>query len=211
MKKIHDITMGIHDGMLVYPGDPGVSVRRVNKIGINSSANISELCMGSHTGTHIDPPFHFNPEGKKADALPLDALIGEAAVVQAPGERIDRVFIEGSGVQGAARVLFKTKNSVLGLGPPFREDFSHLTPDAAACLVEMGVKLVGIDYLSVEKFHSADHAVHHLLLDNGVVILEGLDLSGVEPGRYELICLPLKITGGDGAPARAVLLEDLTG
>lgn len=207
MKKIYDITMGVHDGMLVYPGDPDVSVRRVKKIEDGSSANISELCMGSHTGTHVDPPFHFIPAGGKVDAMPLDAMIGEAVVVQAPGEHIDRKFIEGAGLSGAERVLFKTKNSTLGLGPPFREDFTHLTPDAARRLVEMGVRLVGIDYLSIEKFHSADHAVHRLFLDNGVVIVEGLDLSGVEPGRYELICMPLKVLGGDGAPARAVLVE----
>jgi arylformamidase len=207
MKKIYDITMGVHDGMLVYPGDPGVSIRRVKKIGEGSSANISELCMGSHTGTHVDPPFHFIPTGGKVDAMPLDAMIGEAVVVQAPGEHIYRKFLEDAGLSGVERVLFKTKNSELGLGPPFREDFTHLTQDAAAFLVEMGVKLVGIDYLSIEKFHSADHAVHRLFLGNGVVVVEGLDLSGVEPGRYELICLPLKVIGGDGAPARAVLIE----
>jgi arylformamidase len=207
MKKIYDITMGIHDGMLVYPGDPGVGVRRVKKIEDNSSANISEYCMGSHTGTHVDPPFHFDPSGSTVEALPLDAMIGEAVVVQARGEYIDRKFIEGASIPDAARVLFKTRNSALGLEPPFREDFTHLTLDAAEYLVERGVRLVGIDYLSVEKFHSKDHAVHRLFLDNGVVIVEGLDLSNVEPGRYELICMPLKVVGGDGAPARAVLIE----
>lgn len=207
MKKIHDISMGIHDGMLTYPGDPGCRIRRVNKIEEGASANISELCMGSHTGTHVDPPVHFIPDGGKADALPLDAMIGPAVVVQADGVDIDREFLMGAGIQDATRVLFKTRNSGLGLIPPFREDFTHLTPDAAQYLVERGVKLVGIDYLSIERFKSKDHAVHRAFLRGGVVIVEGLDLSGVAPGLYELICLPLKVVGGDGAPARAVLVE----
>ncbi len=215
MRKIYDISMGIKDGMLTYPGDPGVAIKREKEIGIPSaagqpasSANVSMYCIGSHTGTHVDPPFHFFPDGDTAEALPLDSLIGPAVVVEAPSDEIGRDFLAGAGLGNAERVLFKTKNSAFSQDPVFREDFAHLTPDGAQYLVEQGVKLVGIDYLSIEKFHSKEHAVHKIFLGKGIVILEGLDLSGVEPGEYTFLCLPLKVIGGDGAPARAVLIKE---
>ncbi len=207
MRKIYDISMGIKDGMLTYPGDPGVSLRREKEIGKGSQANLSMYCIGSHTGTHVDPPFHFFPDGDTAEALPLDSLIGPAVVVEAPDE-IGRDFLAGAGFGLAERVLFKTKNSAFSQDPVFREEFAHLTPDGAQYLAEQGVKLVGIDYLSIEKFHSKEHAVHKIFLGKGIVILEGLDLSNVEPGEYTFLCLPLKVIGGDGAPARAVLIKE---
>ncbi|MGC2423202.1 MAG: cyclase family protein [Nitrospirota bacterium] len=207
MRKIYDITMGIKNGMLTYPGDPGVEIKREKEIGKNSQANLSMYCIGSHTGTHLDPPFHFFPDGDTAESLPLDSLIGPAVVVEAPDE-IGRDFLAGAGLEGAERVLLKTKNSAFAQDPAFREDFAHLTPDGAEYLAELGVKLVGIDYLSIEKYHSKEHAVHRLFLGKGIVILEGLDLSNVEPGEYTLLCLPLKVIGGDGAPARAVLIKE---
>jgi len=207
MRKIHDISMTIKNGMLVYPGDPGVSLKRVKEIGYGSSANLSEYCMGSHTGTHVDPPFHFIPDGSKVDALPLEPFIGPALVLDAPFDEITREFLENASLENVERLLLKTKNSKFSQDPVFHEDFAHLTGDAAAFLVGLGVKLVGIDYMSVEKYHSKDHAVHMAFLKAGVVILEGLDLSGVGPGWYEFLCLPLKVGGGDGAPARAVLVE----
>jgi len=214
LRKIYDISMGIKNGMLAYPGDPGVSLRREKEIGKNaagqpaSSANVSMYCIGSHTGTHVDPPFHFFPDGDTVEALPLDSLIGPAVVVEAPADEIGRDFLAGAGLGNAERVLFKTKNSAFSQDPIFREDFTHLTPDGAQYLAEQGVKLVGIDYLSIEKFHSKEHAVHKIFLGKGIVILEGLDLSGVEPGEYTFLCLPLKVIGGDGAPARAVLIKE---
>lgn len=207
MMKIHDITMTIKNGMLVYPGDPGVSLNRVKEIGHGSSANLSEYCMGSHTGTHVDPPFHFLPEGAKVDALLLEPFIGPVLMLEVSSGEITREFLEKAPLDNVERLLFKTKNSGFSQDPGFREDFTHLTAGAAEYLVKLGVRLVGIDYMSVEKYHSKDHAVHLAFLKAGVVILEGLDLSGVGPGWYELICLPLKIEGGDGAPARAVLVE----
>lgn len=207
MRKIHDITMTIKNGMLVYPGDPGVSIKGVKEIGHGSSANLSEYCMGSHTGTHVDPPFHFLPDGAKVDALPLAPFIGPALVLEISSDEITRKFLEKAPLENVERLLFKTKNSEFSQSPAFRENFAHLTADAAEYLVKLGVRLVGIDYLSVEKYHSKDHAVHMAFLKAGVVILEGLDLSGVAPGWYELLCLPLKVEGGDGAPARAVLVE----
>ncbi len=200
--------MGIKNGMLIYPGDPGVEITREKTIGAGSSANVSGYCMGSHTGTHIDPPFHFFPDGNTAEMLPLDVLIGPARVIEAQVNEIDGNFLAGAGVDGAVRVLLKTGNSRFCEEPVFRKDFAHLTIDGADFLKERGVKLVGIDYLSIEKFHSADHAVHRLFLGNGIVIVEGLNLSNVEAGDYTLACLPIRIIGGDGAPARAVLIKE---
>jgi arylformamidase len=211
MRRIYDISMGIKNGMLTYPGDPGVSLTREKEIGKNSSANLSMYCLGSHTGTHLDPPFHFFPDGGTAESLPLDSLIGPAVVVEAPneiGDEIGRDFLIGAGLGSAERVLLKTKNSAFSQDPVFREDFAHLTPDGAEYLAELGVKLVGIDYLSIEKYHSKEHAVHKTFLGTGILILEGLDLSNVEPGEYTFVCLPLKVIGGDGAPARAVLIKE---
>ncbi|MGA2193148.1 MAG: cyclase family protein [Nitrospirota bacterium] len=197
--------MTIENGMAVYPGDPGVELTREKRIEDGDSANLSRYCLGSHTGTHMDPPFHFNTDGATIDMLPLGSMVGPALVLEVPGDEITRSAIEGN-LGKAERVLFKTKNAHFGKGG-FRQDFAYLAEDAALYLVELGVMLVGIDYLSIEKFHSKTHAVHRTLLHNRVVVVEGLDLSGVGPGRYDLICLPLRIKGGDGSPVRAILIE----
>ncbi len=208
MLKFHDVTLAIHEGMLIYPGDPGVRIDRVKKIEDGAAANVSEYAFGSHTGTHVDPPRHFEPGGAGADALPLPAMIGPAVVVECERPAIDRAFLSTAGLKGAQRALFKTKNSSLLQKEAFTEDFTYITPDGAQYLVGLGLKLVGVDYLSVEKFHSEGHAVHHALLRAGVVVIEGLDLSGVGPGEYQMVCLPLKVRGGDGAPARVILMEN---
>ncbi len=206
MRIIHDITAGISENMVVYPGDPETRIKRVGKIEEGAPANISEYSFGSHAGTHLDPPFHLDPSGAKADEITLDALIGPAVVVEAVTEIIDAAFIERQELRGTERVLFKTRNSDLIKENKFAEDFTRLDDGAAEALVRLGVRLVGIDYLSVE-FGDPGLPVHRTLLDAGVVILECLDLSRIKPGRFELVCLPLKVLGGDGAPARAVLLE----
>ena len=206
MRIIHDITAGIREGMVTYPGDPEAHIKRVGKIEEGAPANISEYFFGSHAGTHIDPPFHLNSSGAMADEIALDTLMGPVTVVEAMTGVIGAAFIEQQELRGTERVLFKTWGSGLMKQSSFSEDFTRLDEDAAEALVRLGVRLVGIDYLSVE---SGDPGlpVHRTLLDAGVVILEGLDLSSIRPGRYELVCLPLKVIGGDGAPARAVLLE----
>lgn len=192
--KIHDVSMTIEEGMAVYPGDPGFGLERVARVEDGDGANLSVLRMGSHTGTHVDPPYHFLPDGMKADALPLDVLIGPVLVVKAgPGE-VGRAFIEGLDLAGVARVLFKA-------------DGAHLSEGAASCLVEKGVRLVGIDGLSVDAVGGRGAPAHHALLGGGVVIVECLRLGRVRPGTYEMFCLPLKIKDGDGAPARVVLRE----
>ena len=206
MRIIHDITAGISEDMVIYPGDPETRIKRVGKVEEGAPANISEYTFGSHAGTHIDPPFHLNSSGAKADEIALDALIGPAVVVEAVTEIINAAFIERQGLRGTERVLFKTRGSGLMKESRFSEDFTRLDKGAAEALVRLGVRLVGIDYLSVE-FGDPGLPVHRTLLGAAVAILEGLDLSRIRPGRYELVCLPLKIIGGDGAPARAVLLE----
>lgn len=205
---IYDISVPIRSGMPVYEGDPGVDIQPWSALAKGDSANVSFLHFGAHTGTHVDAPAHFIEGTRKIDALSFDALIGPARVIRVPDEvtEIDSDFLGACNLDQVERVLFHTRNSGFW-NEGFRKDFTHLSPEAAQKLVELGVKLVGTDYLSVEKFHSGHHRTHLTLLSNDVVIVEGLNLSDIPPGDYELICLPLKIAegAGDGSPARAVL------
>lgn len=205
---IYDITVPIRAGMPIYEGDPAAEIQAWSALAKGNSANVSFLHFGAHTGTHVDAPAHFIEGARKIDALSLDVLIGAVRVVNVPDDvtEIDKNFLKSTNLSGVERVLFHTRNSSFW-GEGFRKDFTHLLPEAAEMLVEMGIKLVGIDYLSIEKFHSGNHRTHLTLLSNDVVIVEGLNLSDVPAGDYELICLPLKIAdgAGDGAPARVVL------
>ena len=205
---IYDITVPIRPGMPIYEGDPAVEIAAWSALRRGDSANVSFLHFGAHTGTHVDAPAHFIEGARKIDALSLDVLIGPARVVRVPDHvaEIDPKFLENSDLTAVERVLFHTRNSNFW-SEGFRKDFTHLLPEAAEKLAEIGIKLVGTDYLSIEKFHSGHHRTHLALLSKGVVIVEGLNLSAVPAGDYELICLPLKIAdgAGDGAPARVVL------
>src|SRR6266478_4990442 len=205
---IYDITVPIHSGMPVYEGDPSVEIKAWSALANGNSANVSSLSFGAHTGTHVDAPAHFIESAGKIDALSLETLIGPARVIRVPDEvmEIDVDFLAKCDLDQVERVLFHTRNSKFW-SEGFRKDFTHLSPEAAERLVELGVKLVGTDYLSIEKFHSGHHRTHLALLSQNVVIVEGLNLSAVPAGDYELICLPLKIAdgAGDGAPARVVL------
>ena len=205
---IYDISVPIRSGMPVYEGDPGIDIQPWSALAKGDSANVSFLHFGAHTGTHVDAPAHFIEGTRKIDALSLEALIGPARVIRVPDEvaEIDPDFLAACDLDQVERILFHTRNSSFWK-EGFRKDFTHLLPEAAQILVDRGVKLVGIDYLSIEKFHSGHHRTHLALLSNDVVIVEGLNLSEIAPGDYELICLPLKIAdgAGDGAPARAVL------
>jgi arylformamidase len=206
--EIYDITVPIRSAMPVYEGDPGVKIDPWSAFAKGDSSNVSMLNFGAHTGTHVDAPAHFIEGARRIDALSLDVLIGPARVLRVPDDvkEIDPEFINRCDLTGVERVLFHTRNSTFW-NEGFRKDFTHLLPEAAQLLVDRGIKLVGTDYLSIEKFHSGDHRTHLTLLSNNVVIVEGLNLSEVSAGDYELICLPLKIAegAGDGAPARAVL------
>lgn len=206
--KIYDVTVPISKDLVIYPGDPPVKIERksvINKDGAKS--NLSRYSFGSHTGTHIDPPAHFIEGGVTVDRLPLELLIGRARVVEVTASCIDEAVLEEFDFTADVRVLFKTRNSYLWGRKEFVEDFVHITPGAARYLVNEGIKVVGIDYLSVEKYGAEEPETHLTLLGGGALIIEGLDLREVEPGDYEMICLPLKVKDGDGAPARVVLRQ----
>jgi arylformamidase len=201
---IYDISVPLSAELPVYPGDPRIEISDSLMLAKGDAANVSSLNFGAHSGTHVDAPAHFIEGAKKVESLALDVLIGEAEVIEVPGDKrvIDAEFVKTR----STRVLFKTRNSDLWRRE-FEPNFTYLDLTAARKLIENGVKLVGIDYLSVEKFGSPEHEVHRALLSHEVIILEGLNLTDVPPGKYELICLPLRLRShlGDGAPARAVL------
>ena len=210
--RFYDITVPISpERTPVYPGDPGIEIKQWAALARGDAANVTLLNFGAHTATHIDAPSHFIEGAPKIDSLPLDAMIGPARVVEVARDvrAIDREQLNRLDIRNATRVLFKTRNSEFWAneGCEFRTDFTYIAPDAAHALARAGVRLVGMDYLSVEKFSSESFDTHTTLLAEGIVIVEGLDLSRVPAGDYELICLPLKIASGtgDGAPARAVL------
>lgn len=208
---IYDVTVPLYNELPTWPGDPGIQIRDWLSLSKGDAANVSVLNFGAHTGTHVDAPAHFIEGAAKVESLPLDVLIGEAEVIQVPSDQlvIDERFVTAHCVAGTARILFKTRNSNFWseTKPQFHTDFTYLDLAAAMKLVQQGAKLIGIDYLSIEKFGQEKHETHHALLSQGVIILEGLNLSDVPAGKYELICLPLRLRSdkGDGAPARVVL------
>lgn len=209
--KIYDVTIAISETVPIYEGDPRVTIEGVMSMAAGDAANVSRLCFGAHTGTHVDAPNHFIDGTRRVEDLEIEMLIGPCRVVELDDSvtAIEPMHVAELG--GAARVLFKTRNSAFWNEPEtgFRPDFTYITPDAARVLADLGIKLVGIDYLSVEKFGSTDFATHVTLLEKEIVILEGLDLRAVPAGEYELICLPIKFVGGtgDGAPARTILVD----
>ncbi len=205
--KIYDITVPISAELPVYPGDPSIQLERVMSLEKGDIANVTRLCCSTHIGTHVDPPSHFIAGAMTLDELPLETLIGTARVVDVGDvPAIDAAVLNHCDLNGATRVLFKTRNSSFWPeADKFQEDFVYIEPDAARRLVELGVRLVGIDYLSVEKFNFDQPTTHLVLLGANVVVVEGLALRNVPPGDYELLCLPLKIKDGDGSPARVVL------
>lgn len=207
MPHIYDITLPLRTGMPVYPGNPEVKVTPVQQMARGDSSNVSQLTCGTHSGTHVDAPVHMLPQGASVDTVPLDVLMGPARLIAVgDGVRaVDRATLEGHDLRGVRRLLVRTRNSALHGRSDFVSDYTYIAPDAAEYLVELGVALVGVDYFSIEQFHSGHHRTHLTLLGAGVVIVEALDLSEPPPGDYELLCLPLRIVGGDGAPARAVL------
>jgi arylformamidase len=206
--KIYDVTVPMAKDMVIYPGDPPVKIERKSVINKNGAKwNLSRYSFGSHAGTHIDPPSHFIEAGVTVDKLPLELLIGRVRVVEVTAPRIDEQVLEEFDFTADVRVLFKTRNSYLWGQSNFVEDFVYITPGAARALVNEGIKVVGIDYLSVEKFDAPEPETHLTLLGAGTLIIEGLDLREIEPGDYEMICLPLKVKDGDGAPARVVLRQ----
>lgn len=204
--RLLDVSVPLMAGVPTYPGNPAFELQPIKRIAEGGSSNVSSVSMGTHTGTHVDAPRHFFDSGAGVDELPLDLLIGRARVVEIPHRGgIGQEELAAADLREDLRVLLKTSNSALWNCSDFRQDYAHLTESGAQYLVEQGVKLIGIDYLSVEQFRKAGAPAHHALLSAGVVVIEGLNLSEADAGMYELYCLPLRIAGADGAPARVVL------
>jgi len=209
---IYDVSLTISEDMVTWPKDPKVVINKARAISNGDSCNVTQLEMGSHTGTHIDAPYHFDENGKKVHELELETLTGRVSVFSISNSKeISLEDVKMLQLDGTTRVLFKTANSAwwqAGMAQ-FTEDYVYVTNDAAKYLVDTGIKLVGIDYLSIEKYGSKGHETHKTFLGNGVILVEGLNLSPVLPGNYELIALPLKIKNGDGSPARVILKQSM--
>lgn len=208
--QLIDISLTLSEDLPTWPGDPAIKLERISEIQSGADANVTHLSMTVHAGTHVDAPEHFLDKQGTVDDLPLDLLVGPAAVVEIQTrEQITRKDLQSAGIAPhTRRLLFKTPNS-RGWSEgnrTFQEDFVAISAGAAEYLVERGVEVIGVDYLSVAPFHEPV-PTHQILLEAGVLIIEGLDLSRAEPGDYSLLCLPLKIKDSDGAPARVLLMR----
>lgn len=210
---IHDISVSLYNEMPVWPNSCGIRLFRTSKIESGDQCNISRLDCDIHVGTHIDAPYHFSMAGATVDKIALEKLVGPAVVVCFPDAKVitvdnlENLFLP----EKVSRILFRTENSNLwekGINE-FRRDYVALTSGAASWLVDKGFSLVGIDYLSIQRY-SDNTTTHKILLENNVIILEGLNLANIEPGTYELVCLPLKLKGAEGAPARAILIDSFS-
>jgi arylformamidase len=201
--KIHDVTVPLANGGPGYPGDPAVEVVPVARLSEGAPYNLMRLSFGTHAGTHVDAPSHLIPGGATVDQLALSILVGKARVVDLSGsERVEREQLEALDLHDDLRLLLRTRRA-----RGADDAGAHLSADAAAYLAQAGLKLVGIDSLSVDRPGAREFPAHLALLSAGVIVVEDLDLSQVEAGEYDMTCLPLRIEGADGAPARVVLRE----
>ena len=204
--KLIDVTVPLDENVPVYPGNTPFSLEATKRMARGDSSNVSALRLSAHCGTHVDAPRHFFDDGPGAESLPLELLLGRTRVIEVQSRMgVGREELEQHDLSKDVRVLIKTSNSQLWGSPEFRADYVGLTEEGAHYLVDQGVKVVGVDYLSVEQFRKPGAPAHRALLGGGVVIIEGLNLRDVEPGPYEMFCLPLRVVGADGAPARVVL------
>jgi len=206
--RIHDMSVGISPSLPVWPGNPGIEIVRVQDMDKGDHANVSRLSLGAHTGTHVDAPVHFINGAAGVDTLALDVLVGPALLIHLPNvSLVTAADLEGAHIPtGTQRLLIKTHNSTYWANgdTSFHTEFAGVAEDAAHWLVAHQVALVGVDYLSVAPWKQGT-PTHRALLEAGVVIVEGLNLSAIEPGVHAFTCLPLKIVGSDGAPARAII------
>lgn len=202
-----DISVPVYTGMVHWPDNPPVVIERMQDMERGDAANVSKLSLGAHTGTHMDAPLHFLPDGAGIDTMPFSATLGIARVIEIHDPvSIKPSELAGHAIQPGERILFKTLNSSrCWQTDSFVEDFVYISADAASYLAGRGVQTVGVDYLSVGGFRADGAATHRALLEAGIWIIEGLNLAQVRPGSYELICLPLRLLHADGAPARAIL------
>jgi arylformamidase len=204
--KLIDVSVPLAPGLPTYPGNTPFTLEPIKRISQGGSSNVSSLHMSAHCGTHVDAPRHFFDDGPGTEALPLDLLIGRTRVVEITARGpVDAAALAGVDVSEDVRVLIKTPNSRLWGTPEFVPTYAGVTESGARYLVDRGIKVVGVDYLSVEAFKTPGAPAHHVLLGAGVVVIEGLNLLDVEPGLYDMMCLPLRVVGSDGAPARVVL------
>ena len=211
--KVHDVSLVMRPDMTLWGTEPGPSLVPLRRIAKGDTANVSIVSFADHTGTHVDPPLHFIEGGAAADQIPVGALVGPCLVIDYTEERhVDDRWLESARIPGGTeRILFKTRNSERWRDPTAKvtREFVTINASGARWCVAHGVRLVGIDYLSIEPQgpEKAGYPVHHTLLGAGIVIIEGLDLRGIAGGAYDLVCAPLKIGGADGAPARVFLIE----
>jgi arylformamidase len=202
-----DVSVSLFTGMVHWPNDPSIEIERIMDIEKGDEATVSKLSMGVHTGTHMDAPLHFFEHGISMDRLPFSATLGRARVIAInDNASIKPAELEPHNIQMGERILFKTRNSTYAWGSnTFVEDFVYISHAAAQYLAQLQVQTVGVDYLSVGGYRSDGPETHHALLGAGIWIIEGLNLAQISPGLYDLICLPLKLLGAEGAPARAIL------
>jgi arylformamidase len=204
--RLIDVSVPLDAQLPTYPHNTPFSLEPLKRIARGDSSNVSTLHMSAHTGTHVDAPRHFFDAGAGTESLALELLMGRARVIEIDSRAgIAAEDLAPIDLSDDIRVLIKTHNSRLWGSPEFHEDYVGITDSGAKHLVEHGIKVVGVDYLSVEKFHTPGAPAHHVLLGAGTIVIEGLNLRDVEPGVYEMFCLPLRIVGSDGAPARVVL------
>ena len=204
--KLIDVSVPLDAQLPTYPHNTPFSLEPIKRVSRGDSSNVSTLHMSAHTGTHVDAPRHFFDAGAGTEALPLELLVGRARVVEIESRTgIAAEDLAPLGLSDDIRVLIKTHNSRLWGSPIFHEDYVGVTESGARHLVEHGIKVVGVDYLSVEMFRTPGAPAHHVLLGAGTIVIEGLNLRDVDPGIYEMLCLPLRVVGCDGAPARVVL------
>jgi arylformamidase len=204
--RLIDVSVPLDALLPTYPHNTPFSLEPIKRIARGDSSNVSTLHMSAHTGTHVDAPRHFFDQGAGTESLPLELLIGRARVIEIDSRAgIAAEDLAPIDLSDEIRVLIKTHNSRLWGSPEFHQDYVGVTDSGAKHLVEHGIKVVGVDYLSVEKFHNPGAPAHHVLLGAGTIVIEGLNLREVDPGVYEMFCLPLRVVGSDGAPARVVL------
>lgn len=206
--KLIDVSVPLDANLPNYPGNTPFSLEPIKRLARGDSSNVSSLHMSVHAGTHVDAPRHFFDQGSGADAIPLEMLFGRTRVIQVSSRKgIGAEELSGIDLSEDVRVLIKTANSRLWGTPEFHQDYLGLTEGGARHVIDRGIKVLGVDYLSVEEFKKPGAPAHHVLLGGGTIVIEGLNLRDVEPGIYEMFCLPLRIVGADGAPARVILRQ----
>jgi arylformamidase len=204
--KLIDVSVPLDSNTPTYPGNTPFTLEGTKRIARGDSSNVSTLHLSAHAGTHVDAPRHFFDNAPAAESLPLEMLLGRTRVAEVRSRKgIDVDELDQLDLSEDIRVLFKTVNSKYWGMAEFHQDYVGVTDAGAKYLVEHGIKVVGVDYLSVEVFKQPGAPAHHTLLGGGVIVIEGLNLRDVEPGMYEMLCLPLAVVGSDGAPARVVL------